>query len=388
MTTVVDDAAQRPQTHILSIGVGAYRHLSRDPGGWLAGGRLARLTSPPRSAVAFADWAATMLKNPDKPLGSLELLLSPAQDYHLRGGGPVAVEEATWDRVKRAFVRWVERCSLHPDNVAMFFFCGHGLEHGDLHLLLDDVGADDFTPLHNAVNFTKTYRALRRCAAKTQCFFIDACRELAPKLLDYSMESRALWDPPVGWGNTRRDAPKYYSTFETGAAFGAEDRPSVWTQLLLRALAAPAEQQPDGTWAVTTSNLHNAIMRLYRRRRPGAPEPDEDQEPRACGETGETVLHVVADPLVDVSVACRPHAVTSRASFTLTSREDVELLLRRSPGEPDPWYLDLPTGSYDLRANFPLDGLPEARRSAMVWPPARDIEVPVEAALPTLVPRP
>jgi hypothetical protein len=389
VTTVIDRFERRPQTHVLAIGVGSYRHLSSGEIPELAN-LLGRLTSPPRSAVAFADWIAAELNNPHAPLGSLELLLSPKQQYRLPGGDAVPVDEATSEAVKPAFDRWLERCNGDPGNVAMLFFSGHGIEYGDLHLLLDDVGASRFRLLENTINLTQTYGGLKQCQAMAQCFFVDACREISAELIEWRGASQGLLDVPLVYGNFARDAPIYFSTFESAQAFGDHERPSVYTELLLRAFATPTTLRGDETWAVTTSGLQEAIVQLFHRPRPGAPLPPDGQQPRLGGHTaGPTVLHVLDhSPSVQVSVACRPQAVTPRARLALTACDGTDLSWQRQPqpDTPEPWHVEVPVGSYDVRADFLLDRLPSAEKRAIVWPPARDIELPVDLQLEHLTP--
>ena len=135
MTIIHDADARGPGTHALVIGVGKYRHLR---GGEMPRKQnlgLGQIKSPPISAMAFADWLLSEHQNPAAPAGSVELLLSPAQSYQLSSGQSIYIESATMANVEAAFFRWYEHCTAHNDNVAIFYFCGHGVKKTDLFLL-------------------------------------------------------------------------------------------------------------------------------------------------------------------------------------------------------------------------------------------------------------
>jgi hypothetical protein len=66
------------------------------------------------------------MNNPRAPLGSLELLTSPTVDYELSPSLKRPTEEAVMENVKKAFKRWFHRLDSNPENVAFFYFCGHG----------------------------------------------------------------------------------------------------------------------------------------------------------------------------------------------------------------------------------------------------------------------
>ena len=119
-----------PATHAIVIGVGAYRHL-------VGGDRklfpnhqgLGQLTSPPNSAQAFARWLLDSYKNPEKPLASVELLVSGKSTgkFVLPDGTVKNVQRASMANVKEAITHWQERGDSHTGNLMVFFFSGHGL---------------------------------------------------------------------------------------------------------------------------------------------------------------------------------------------------------------------------------------------------------------------
>ena len=173
MTLVVSRNQSDPQTHALVIGVNAYPHLigGIEPRIHSTMG-LGQLTSPVLSARRFATWLENDYYNPDAPLASVELLLSPDD-----GLSSASIETATFQNIKAAFGRWHQRCNTSQDSIAIFYFCGHGLDVHITVLLPEDFGCDPLNPWDTAIDFTLTFTNLADLKAKTQCFFLDACRE-------------------------------------------------------------------------------------------------------------------------------------------------------------------------------------------------------------------
>jgi hypothetical protein len=107
-----------PSTHALIIGVGGYRHLSGGVDEKQQNiknvGLLKQLTSPPRSAVAFAEWIMKAADRLRAPLGTVDLLVSPApDDPDPLPGSPVE----TWDITQNGVAQGVaaENGTMWPD---------------------------------------------------------------------------------------------------------------------------------------------------------------------------------------------------------------------------------------------------------------------------------
>jgi len=153
------DPGGAPATHALVVGVGEYP--------WLIGGTeqanaalaegMGQLSSPPASARAITDWLLGSHADPTAPLATIDLLLSAAdgeQSYRPEGGDTVAVDMAEKEALVAAIRAWRTRCDSHPGNVALFFFCGHGVGRGfDLALLARDFGAEPEQPFDHSIWF-------------------------------------------------------------------------------------------------------------------------------------------------------------------------------------------------------------------------------------------
>jgi hypothetical protein len=155
MTTVYTSplAASDPKavgTHVFIIGVGEYRSLIGGKGKVLEKTMgLKQLSSPPVSAEALASWflgrqglshAQVGFHHPGAPLATMEMLLSPPQPYTQPGGSEVLIDTASNYNIAQGFDRWVERAAANDNNIAVFYFCGHGVMGTDAYLLPSILG--------------------------------------------------------------------------------------------------------------------------------------------------------------------------------------------------------------------------------------------------------
>lgn len=198
MTTLRDLAIDGPALHAFVIGVGQYD--------WFKGGThqrprarrddhcrgFAQLTAPPVSATAMCE---ALLG----PLGSLEVLISAEDPVRLAGDeGSTEIAPAMMRGVRAAFERWYERCDGHADNVALFHFCGHGVQvgRGPHGLLLQDTGESLFSYFENAVDLDRTVLGMEDNTAEKQLFFVDACRGMPSSLEEAAgIDATALKSP-------------------------------------------------------------------------------------------------------------------------------------------------------------------------------------------------
>ena len=80
--------------------------------------------------------------------------------------------------VSTAIKRWANEANSDAQNLAIFYFCGHGLSVGlNNGLLVEDFGDDhsDWTILKNMINVDNLNLATDLIRGRKQCFFIDAC---------------------------------------------------------------------------------------------------------------------------------------------------------------------------------------------------------------------
>lgn len=347
MTLVIDEVdASKGQVHALIIGVGRYPHMQAPQAA--AFGLDANLTSPPISAAAFARFVADEFSCPQTPVGSIDLYLSGADTFSSDKTGPKAgIADASTEVVLQAVLDWKERVATQPGNVALFYFCGHGVEKvRQLGLLLSDFGAKP-NPMESALNLTNTQAALGALATpKLQCFFVDACRQ--PSLEALRREGNVGRDP-LGWETDLRaaqDSSIFYATLPVDPAYGLANEVAPFTKASLRALRGlGARKRGVNDWVVTTNRLQigiGAAMRWAQHHENAPP-----QDPASGGWHSNLPLHQVADPgEIPVSIDVLPHDAIQDAEVLEGNQRKWRW------NNQVPWRLQMPVGAFVGQAKF------------------------------------
>jgi hypothetical protein len=362
--TIYTKKIQGPATHAIVIGVGHYLHLPGgkgktkypDPGG------MRQLKSPPQSARAVARWLLESYRNPDKPLGSLSLLLSDAasSEFTYTANGKettVPAAPATMAEVAPAIRAWRELGHKSADHLLLFFFCGHGIARPpDLALLLSDFGALDVAPLDGALDFRRFRQAMDECAAREQCYFVDACRVGSELLIQNNGFAGQPIIQSTGALNASgrfRQAPVFYSTLSGGQAYAKPGKPSLYTDALLKAFGGAGCGDESGPWRVRTNLLHDAINFMVADASQRLKIPQAQIAP--SDDLSSIDLNVVASPEVPVVVTCHPEEANKDATLTC---ENATFKQSRKPAK-DTWYLELPAATYDFAAKIKTKQYPK-----------------------------
>jgi hypothetical protein len=374
-----------PATHVLIVGIGDYPHLQ---GGNLFPDRraafsagLGQLTTSVAAAQSMADWFLTRFRNPRAPLATVELLLSPPEyrpdTFRPRGfalpagdltasatlGIPsqtgVPVSAATFQNIEEAFSRWYARCNAHLENVGIFYFAGHGIQREVQLLLAEDFGENPNQPLANSINFNGTYVNLGRCMAETQCYFIDACREIPTDLLrDFDVPEvpgRTLLGIGARGELRPRCAPIYQAAARARRAFGPANSPTHFSRLLQMCLegVGVAANKSGRYWVVNTESLSQALLRSVEYEQSASRELSVD-----CG-AGERNsvrnLHFVEAQRVPVLVKVEGDP-SAALRYVEPYAQDIDGGQRIPRGErrEEPWRLRLEAGRYLFGADSPV----------------------------------
>lgn len=359
MTVLLDDGHVDPGTHVLLIGVGDYPYLKDgdDARRFEMSMGMGQLSSPQLSVRALATWfmdTAAGFHNPDRPLRSLQVLCSADGPVQMDGpdGASHAVDRARMPAVKQAVMGWMARAGRNPENLAVFFFCGHGLAFGEAEnaLLLEDFGGNLPNPMADAIAFdSMRLGVLRHCAANHQIHLVDACRTPPTKEFLDTYGNNATGDPIAAAGLSRklRDkiTPVYFATGLASAAYGLNGQPSLFTQGLLQAMRGPASYDKDDHWEVQVPRLAEGINKCVA-------SMSFQVQPQYCQphETGpELMIHRLrAEPEVIVKVFTRDLYLLPQAILAHVD-EDTHVREERLP-DPAPWWVALSMGSYRFEA--------------------------------------
>lgn len=367
MTLLFDSlAAGQPGTHVLAIGVGNYPHLldgdkklAKDPIG------LGQLDSPPVSLKAFLDWMLAPagngagFSNRVAPLASVEAVCSSraALTIDTPALGQVALEPATRDNIQAAFEAWLDRMKSHPDNIGVFYFCGHGVMVADQHLLAEDFGRTA-QPWTHAFNVSLTIRAVEREVSGAVFFFIDSCRNVPRGLaLTLGADPQALIGADLKKNVSCKHVTAVYATGEGQLAFAPiGGQVSRFTSALLCALSGycgiknPGEQ----TWNVDGDNVASAIRVLLQHNESGKDKQVSDQSIQ-----GPLVplLRMGAPPKVMVCLDLSPKE--RRSLYELYLAKGVTRVAQTFVDQV--FKVDLPRGVYEVGALDPQGALPLIR---------------------------
>ncbi len=379
---VYTKAGAGPATHAIVMGVGDYPHLVDGAGRlseWNDG--MSQLGSPPLSARAFSDWLISTYHNPECPLATVALLLSDGKktNYTPPGQPKVAVERATAANAEAALLEWVKRGNENAGNLLIFFFCGHGALAGtETSLLLEDFGENDLSPLKGAIDFRQFHLGMDKCKARRQVYFIDACRVATSAVLDaagnYAGEpviSGSLRPPK---GQPLRRAPVFYSTLAGAMAFARENRPSQYTEALLRALNGAADNaEADEKWRVKPTSLHQGIDALLKHAAAGS---EDFQQVNQTDNLADFPFHELrGDPLVPVFVRCKPQNINGNAELLYSSSA---INKKAGKGEDTGWDLSLTPGYYKFVATLLTDPCKKGEMNRDIRPVCREVEVEVK----------
>jgi hypothetical protein len=233
MTTIEWDNGPGPRLHAFVVGVDAYPHAATtdmDPP-WarrlLAELRPLSVAAP--SATAVVEWLKMLTPEAENiPVGTAEVLISATNPVSISTpNGDIDVDSATTANFVAAFDSWFRRCNSHPDNVALFFFCGHGWHRREQLLLLADIGIRPAAIGAYCVDLAHLRGAMRECAARTQAYFVDACRTLPMDLARIELnESLILRNTRTELPVQLPDNPVFFSTALGQSAYGRSGEPT------------------------------------------------------------------------------------------------------------------------------------------------------------------
>ena len=239
------------------------------------------LDGPARTVAALADW----LKNPANmlamPLGSLEILASPSPSEAALPA-LAGCTAATTDAVVAALQSWRARATTDPDDYALFYFAGHGLQRSrnDAVMLLQDFNAGR-TLLENSVSLVELTGGMGSTigfpnAAGTQFYFADCCRSIVPALRGFETAQTAPVFSPDADVAAVRSCPIFLAANGGWETFTQPGGLTYFGKDLLDCLAgAGADKISIGgdpsDWVITAQTLSKAMSQLaaeYNRQLP------------------------------------------------------------------------------------------------------------------------
>jgi len=368
-----------PKTHVLLIGVGGYPFLS---GGENAKQQspelqeLTQLTSPVPSVVSFYNKTVEYnTKNVwSRKLGSIEILLSPAP-----GSDPVLpelnIENASLANIQNAYYSWKGRCEQHEDNVALFYYCGHGFQKKYHILLADDFGKIPQNPWLGAFNFDDTRNAFYSCKANTPIFLVDACRQVTIEMLQSDLTVSPIENPSLLNPEESKNHLTLKATASGQSAYGKKNQPTYFAQAVISGLdGLVARQDENDDWLIETSSLGTNIHLLLE-----LINPEQSFKQRcqiACGLPANIIKRKEA-PVAWLEVTCNPDEAITHAELTCTEDTDIAPNTQVRLPMNEGWKLNIKAAIYKLVATFPAgDNFTGGMRKTSLIPPMSKVKIP------------
>src|SRR6185295_5590293 len=193
-------------------------------------------------------------------------------------------------------LKWYARCDTDQDNIAIFYFGGHGLQDSTQLLLAEDFCVNQVRPLAGAIDFNLSKIWMARCLANTQCFFIDACRTNNPGLQGQIISDAVTLKVPIS-----TNIPRSINTLVLNAtrvnqlAHGAGYLTRFAKALLDHLAGRGATEEAGGDWVVTHSDCGGYVRDSMKRDNdmlyPFDPSKHQNPHPVIDDPLGASQLH-------------------------------------------------------------------------------------------------
>lgn len=354
------ELAGKPGLHAILIGVSEYEQLpgSDDPpGDGLYA--LQKLQSAALGAYALAEKLKELdgLDRLYRPLKTLRLLLapSPLELQAEPGIAAAAVCPPTRAGIQAALELWRTDVAGSAQDMALFYYGGHGLREGEDNIFL---ASDFLTPGTGELDAAFKLSSIRGGMTVSddlpdmgldQFYFIDACREQSDILEQLPMkEPPAVFDPSLNHIADKRRAPVYFASPNGGIALSDAGTLSGFTKALVIALdhAAPEkrwiEEKDRMDWPINATSLKNGIQFL---------DPDYKGEGKVelTGLVSNPIIGFAVDPpelILKLSFA--PKAIRGQvASVALRCKQDPPIPVPGGP-EDEPRLVRIKAGMYSF----------------------------------------
>jgi hypothetical protein len=244
-----------PAMHALVIGTSTYPYR---PLG------LTDLPGAATSADMFARWLRDRYPGEGRRVGSIRLLLAPAEAERTRVSAGPDVPVPDRATVHRAVHEWSRDCMASADNVAVLYVCGHGLQETDDGALVfvHDAGSVPDDPLDGALDVAGIRSGMTGTTGpRRQWYFADACRVPSPLLDDFEGPLRGGITLKLRRGARPAHRPVFFAAEPGGLSWQSWEGSTFMRALreCLDLLALVPLGDAKGGWGVTAQSLLTAL---------------------------------------------------------------------------------------------------------------------------------
>jgi hypothetical protein len=167
--------------------------------------------------------------------------------------------------VKKAATKWCERLQENRENMAIFYFCGHGIVHGgESALLLQDFGKPDHE-YEGAIDVNSLLGTMKNSRAVEQMFLFDCCRTAADDIYQNETRIGSRIANVQALGRGHNDPARQfvlYPTLDGEEAFGIRQDLTVFTSSLIDAFSFAAADGSTERWVTNTASILKEVDRL------------------------------------------------------------------------------------------------------------------------------
>jgi len=364
-----------PGLHALIIGVSDYAFLpgpNQFPQRGIVTLGLTKVNIPATSAFRVARWLRDNYWHPTTKVKTIRLLLSASPDELQQPDFPdlsaVSAKQprANTTEVWEALQGWQSDCAGHPDDMAMLYVAGHGIQWGskdDAIVLLEDFSKDQLF-LNQAIDIGRTLKGMSGdTMPQTQIYFVDACRITPDDYRKYEDAGTPLRLRSTFTGEDLRSAPIYYAACPQTAAKGHRGKGTYFAEALIDCLNLYARQGPNqnSTLPTVRNYWHVSIASLLTTLQDRITEiarSDKEKQDVMMGGIVRPAVFCASEspPDVTVVVDVNPDSAAQVAFAELWSSNRSTRIKERSPCWPRFLKLEnVPVGLYllELTADAP-----------------------------------
>lgn len=360
-----------PGVHALIIGVSDYEFLPA-PNQFPQAGRvtfgLTKVNIPATGAFRVARWLRDKYWHPNAKVKTIRLLLSPSEEELAQKDLPELKAEARQQpRAKRAEVwqavqDWKQDCAGHPEDIAVLYVAGHGIQWGskdDAIVLLEDFPKDERF-LDWAIDIGKTLKGMSGdTMPQIQFYFVDACRIQPDEYSKFESAGDPVYPISKRGGDDLRAAPIYFAACPQTAAKGHRGRGTYFSEALVDCLDLYARQGPiknssllaaQTHWHVSVSSLSDTLQDRIKE----VARPDREKQDVVMGGLVRPAVFCAspAPPNVTVVVSVDPEDAAKLAFAELRDWSQSTVIKQSAPCVPRPLVLaEVPVGIYVLKVS-------------------------------------
>jgi len=259
------------------------------------------------------------------------------------------------EEVVAALQDWAKRAASHPDNLAVLYFCGHGVSFAAGQLLLcRDFATGPDTDYQASINLANLTAALATRPPGEQLILVDCCREpqdVAQSIVTKVGLGRSPIDPKTGLERSSTRLSAHTSTSEMSRAFGRRTGLTFFAEALIKALNGGGVQSDMGEW-VGTIGLQAALAAYILR---AARSAKVEQEPEIY-RYARFKLHKPKIVAVPLHIICEPSsAIHDGGTFQVMPKGGVSTSFKPPLDGDGLWSPVLAPDEYRVDAKFKDD---------------------------------